>query len=303
MPVHGESTNSETASLRVRRAGSQKRRTGSQDAWAWPRRRRAAGSAPVALVLGTAVLLVAASTPAPADPRPFTYTYDLYPEGKGNWELEQWVTWRQGPSAAPGDDRYEFREEVEIGVSDSFDLSVYLASWSIQKTEDGSVTRLDTVGLEGIVYLTSPSTAPLGVGLYFEVAAGPNEIALEPKLLLQKDVDRWTFAYNLIAETEIEREEDGENEVQGALGQTLGVSYAASPTWQVGAEVFGEWVYDGWHTYEGSVAWAGPSISYRPGALGKKGPEFWATLTPNWQITNNGDEPGFQVRLLAGFEF
>ena len=258
-----------------------------------------------AAAVGVATVGVAtmgAATPAWADPRPFTYTYDLYPEGKGRMEFEQWATWRQGPRSGPGFDRLELREELEFGIADNFDLSVYLPSWSVEDSQSGHTTKLDSIGVEGIVYLSSPVTAPLGVGLYFEAAGGPDTISLEPKLILQKDVGTWTFAYNLVAETEIAREGD-ENEIEGAIGQTLGVSYAASPTWQLGVEAFVESVYAGWHRYQGSTAYAGPAASFRPGTIGAKGPEVWATLTPTWQLTSHNHEPDFQVRLIAGIEF
>src|SRR6266566_547449 len=118
-------------------------------------------------------LILLAAT-AQADPRPWTFTYDLYPEGKGNLEYEQWITWSHHTKNESGFDRVEFRHEIEWGVADNF-------------------------------------------GLYGEINVGPHFAEFEQKLLVQKDIGPWSFAYNLVFETEIERERDevtGERENQ-----------------------------------------------------------------------------------------
>src|SRR5256885_688419 len=64
-----------------------------------------------------------------ADERFFTYVYeaDVLPAGK--WEFEQWLTYRKG---FPEGDRnfaqhlWDFREEIEYGVTDHFSSSCYL---------------------------------------------------------------------------------------------------------------------------------------------------------------------------------
>ncbi len=103
------------------------------------------------------LVLIASATLAPADPRPFTYTYDLYPEGKGRMEFEQWATWKQAPGAEPGAGRFDFRQELEFGVTDNFDLSVYLPNWHVEDTETGHLTKFDSIGVEGVVYCRARS--------------------------------------------------------------------------------------------------------------------------------------------------
>src|SRR5438093_86521 len=84
-----------------------------------------------ALRFGIFAALTAAvlASRARADPRPFTFVYDTYPEGKGNWEYEQWVTWRNHTKEDSGFNRIDFRHEFEFGLAENFDLSVYLPSW------------------------------------------------------------------------------------------------------------------------------------------------------------------------------
>src|SRR4051794_22066012 len=84
-----------------------------------------------------------------ADPRPFTFTYDTYPEGKGNGEYEQWVTFGHQTRADPGFARIDFRHDLELGLTDNFDSSIYLPNWFCEATPEHSGTRFDAVSGEG----------------------------------------------------------------------------------------------------------------------------------------------------------
>ena len=50
----------------------------------------------------------------------YTYTADLLPKGK--WEIEQWITDREGQAFGHYHD-FKFRTEVEYGLTDNFQLS------------------------------------------------------------------------------------------------------------------------------------------------------------------------------------
>jgi hypothetical protein len=243
-----------------------------------------------------------------ADPRPFTFTYDLYPEGKGNIEYEQWATYQAHTDEDSDYQRITFRHEIEYGVTDYFDLSVYVANWYYQDSDAFTGTHYDSSSIEGIVYLSSPVTDPLGVALYMEVGIGEHELTLEPKLLLQKDIGNWTFAYNLVLETEIEhifgkKEADEEVEVEGELAHAFGISYAFNPSWRLGGEVVVESVYADWSDYEGTTVYAGPAISYSGGSIGSLVSEWWIAATPAVQLTDQAGEPDFQLRMVVGFVF
>src|SRR3954464_9268790 len=92
------------------------------------------------------------ATFASADPRPFTFTYDTYPEGKGNLEYEQWVTWENHRPDDHGFNRFDFRHEFEYGVADNFDISLYVASWNYEDSRERRGTRFDSASVEGILY-------------------------------------------------------------------------------------------------------------------------------------------------------
>ncbi len=246
-----------------------------------------------------AFVLSASSTIALADPRPFTFTYDTYSEGKGNWEYEQWFTYQTRTDDDHSYSSYNLRHEFEFGLADNFDIAVYLPNWRYEETNDHTGTRFDSIGFEAIFYALNPATDPIGLGLYAEVLAGEDELEFEYKLLLQKDWNNWTFAYNLILETALEGvfRKGERNQVEGVLGHSFGVSYGLGRGIAVGAESLIESLYENWKHFEHTTVYAGPVISYTSGR------HWWATLTPFFQLSSVDEEPDFQIRLIAGYEF
>ena len=235
---------------------------------------------------------------AAADPRPFTFSNDTYPMGKGDWEYEQWVTYRTSKEDESDYQRFDFRHEFEFGLADNFDLAIYLPTWRYEDSEEFSGTRFGSVDVEGIVYLSNPVTDWVGIGIYAETKIGEDSLGFENKLLVQKDVGNWVFVYNLVLETELEGVfGEDENEVEGELKHTAGVSYAIAPGLFLGAEGIVESAYEDWSEYEGTTVYAGPAFSYQ------KSDRFWFTLTPTYQLTDNEDEADFNVRLIAAIQF
>ncbi|MEA2735150.1 MAG: hypothetical protein QOE14_1601 [Humisphaera sp.] len=243
----------------------------------------------------TIVLLVATSV-ASADPRPFAFTNDTYPVGKGNWEYEQWATLKQS-----GDENVvQFRHELEFGVADNFDLAFYLPNWSYESTDGHDGPNFDSVSVEGVVYFMNPVTDAIGLGWYNEISVGEDALEFETKLLVQKDIGNWVFAYNLVLETELEGVFDAaeENEVEGVVEHTFGASYAIGRgDYRIGGELVVESIYPDWSTYEHTAVYAGPVFSY----WGAE--SFWFTVTPMVQLSNQDDEADFQVRVLGGYQF
>jgi len=81
---------------------------------------------------------------AVADPRPFTLSTDTYSIGKGLAEYEQYVTWRHHTSDNPSYNRFDFRQEIEFGLADNFDMAVYVGNWRYQDSTSftGTTTTL-----------------------------------------------------------------------------------------------------------------------------------------------------------------
>lgn len=253
----------------------------------------------------SAVVLLGMASPALAGYRPFTFTYDTYPMAKGELEFEQWFTYSGPKVDGESFNRFAFREEIEYGLTDNFRLAFYVPSWSYEKSKERSDVDFDNAGIEGILLLSNPTTDFLGVGLYGEVKFGEHELELEQKLLLHKDVGPWTFAYNLVVETELEGifGAHEETEVEGVLGHTFGIAYSLSPSWRVGAEAIVESKFEDWSHYEGTTVYAGPVLSYQGSHVPGTDWTWWATVTPTVQLTNHHDEPDFQIRMILGIEF
>lgn len=246
------------------------------------------------LALVTLVSALTFAHDARADARRFAWNYTSTTAPKGNREYEQWVTWRTDRDTDPLYDRVEFRHELEFGLTDRLQLGVYLTDWRYTRTRDGSDTAVRSTAAELIYNLSDPATSALGVGLYGEVAIGAEKFALEAKLLLEKPLGPFVAVSNTVLEAEWE-DEDWTEDV-GVFEQTLGLSWGASPSLVIGAESVIEKEFPDWGAGTETIAWAGPSASYRF-------PAFWVTTAPLWQVSDVASEPNLTWRTLFGFDF
>src|SRR5437867_3970560 len=62
-----------------------------------------------------------------ADERRFTYVYEATTVPKGDLEFEQWFSWQRPTREDHDFDRLEFRHELEYGLTDRLQVSLYLA--------------------------------------------------------------------------------------------------------------------------------------------------------------------------------
>jgi len=250
-------------------------------------------------LLGSFITLVAASSFAIADPRPFTLTYDAYPIGKGAAEYEQWITFNCRKRSEHGFKQFEFLHELEYGIADDLDIGLYFLRWNYDDSRDQSGTHYDGGAVEFIYTIANPAKERWGLALYNEIAVAEDELEFEQKVLVQKDVGKWIFAYNLILETEIEGvfNSKKENEVEGVIGHALGITKAVAREWFVGGELLVQSKFSDWSSYENTTTYLGPTISYQGGN------HWWVTITPAYQITGEDEEPDWKTRLIAGWEF
>jgi len=177
----------------------------------------------------------------------WTYTTDLLP--KGRWEFEQWMTARWEKEHGTYN-VFDFRQELEYGVTDNFQVSLYLNHQYVDANDDFPVanpvhpkkllpgvyetggedvdaghdpsTRFDSyhfesVSFEAIYRVLSPYKNPIGLAFYFEPAIGDQESELEWKVLLQKNwlEDRLVWALNVNYELEFEKTDSGDFERDG----------------------------------------------------------------------------------------
>ena len=250
------------------------------------------------LAFSAAALVLAGllSPAAQASDRPFTYVYDVTTQPVDAIEYEQWVTWKTDKDTDNGYDRIEFSHELEFGLTDRLQLGLYVANWRYQDggsiSDDGAEFR--SVAAEFIYNLSNPTTDLVGSALLAEIKFGGEVFELEGGILLQKNIDRWVIAYNAVIEAEWETAHY--NEDKGVFEQTAGISYQFSPKWSLGAELLHEIEFDDWDTTGEDVVYLGPNFSYRS-------ENWWVTVTPLLQITDESGEANYQVRMIFGFDF
>ena len=233
---------------------------------------------------------------AHAGQRHYVYSYETLTAPKGSWEFEQWVTWKHGDITGGDDrDRWEFRHEFEFGVTDKFQIGLYLADWQYDDDDsEGHHARYKGTGVEAIYNLTNPNTAFLGSAIYGEIVVGEDLLKLEGKLLLEKRFGPLSIVYNAVLEAEWEGSDLDEK--TGEFQQTVGVSYDLSKSFSAGVEAFHEIEMPDWSETESGRIFAGPNVSVRKG-------RFFGTLAWLWQVTHIEDEPDFQTRLIFGVDF
>lgn len=247
---------------------------------------------------------------AGADDRHFTYSYEadsVLP--KGHWEAEQWVTLRAGKTEGEFS-RWDFREELEYGISDRLSTAVYLNFNDIRHDLPGEDADINEFNFDGIssewkYMLLSPNLYPIGVMLYFEARYSGEEVELEEKLILQHNFgERWILAGNIIGEEEWVFD-DEETEEEGALEFTAGLSYKLNEFWSIGLEGRNVRVYPDYDEEEFSAWFVGPNVHYGNG-------NWWVTLTVLPQVSGSPETEGgltldeaerVEVRVIAGKMF
>jgi hypothetical protein len=247
------------------------------------------------VVLWSAIFLTGVTT-LEAGARRFTYVYEATTAAPGSIESENWITWSTSPREERRFNAVDFRNEIEFGVTEHFQASVYVADWGYREdpgSNEHGFSYQDSA-IELIYNLTNPTTDLLGLALYGEFRGGPEELELESKVILQKNVGRFVIAYN--GTLEATWEGDRLEERGGELSQSFGVSYEVSPALLLGAELLHEIDIPDWSRAEDSILYGGPNLSYRRG-------NWWATVTPLAQLTNVASEVDFQTRLIFGFSF
>jgi len=226
--------------------------------------------------------------------RHFTYLYEAPTSPPGGFEIENWVTWLRTTNPTHSDE-VAFRHELEFGLTDRLQASIYFADWSYSRIRNVSDTAFSDVAVELIYNLTNPVLDPVGISLYQEYRGGNQFFEWESKLIGQKNFGPVILAYNATLESVWSGE--GLSEHQGEFQQALGVSYEISARMSVGLELVHELVFPEWSNAEGiRNLFVGPNLSYRRH-------NWFVTLTGLAQATNTTDEPDFQLRTIFGIGF
>ena len=234
------------------------------------------------------------TTSAFAGVRHFTFLYEAPTSPPGSIESENWITWAR-VSDPERTDQLAFRHEIEIGITEHFQASVYLVDWDYHNDPASSGFKYSDSGVELIYNLTNPVIDPVGLSIYQEYKGGDRLFEWESKLIAQKNYGRWIVAYNATLEAVWEGKDLEERE--GELSQALGASYEISPRLSVGVEFLHEFVFPDWRDNESiRNIFVGPNISYRRN-------QWFVTTTALAQATDTSGEPDFQLRTIFGIGF
>lgn len=229
---------------------------------------------------------------ASASERRFGYTYPTQTSAKGEVELENWVTWK----SRPGEIRtFEFRHELEIGLTQNTQLGLYPGNW--MRDQRSRKSFFGGAAVELIHNLSNPVTDWVGSAVYGEFSMGERSAALEGKLLLEKRIGNWVIGWNGILESEWEGDRFGDfQESSGEIAQTFGISYDLSKQWSVGAEFVHQLSLQKWSAPANPELYVGPNVTFRKG-------RFFSTMTALFQVTDRRDEPSVQTRVIVGVDF
>jgi hypothetical protein len=211
---------------------------------------------------------------ARANERHFTFTYESAVLPRGGKELEIWST----PRIGRGDyySRFDQRAELEVGVTDRLQTALYLNFTAVTAAVPGTDELASEFSFGGVssewkYKLLDPVADALGLALYGEVTGSTDELELEAKLILDKQIGRTLIAANLVAEQEWEFEAD-ETHRETILELDLAIAWRITAGFTAGIEVrnHNEIVED--EGFEHSALFAGPVISYAT-------EEWWIALT------------------------
>lgn len=223
--------------------------------------------------------------------RHFTFLYEATTSAPGSFELENWITWTR--TTNPGrSDQVAFRHELETGVTEHFQASIYFADWSYARSGGHSGSTYDDAALELIYNFTNPVIDPIGLSVYQEIRGGDRILEWESKVIIQKNLGPFIFAYN--ATLEALWEGDNLDQREGEFSNAIGASYEISPRFSVGLELVHEFLFPEWRDQEKlRNFFIGPNVCYRRSS-------WFVTVTALAQATDTADEPDLQLRAIVG---
>lgn len=249
-----------------------------------------------------------------AHERIFTCSYEPGTIPKGELEFEQWITTRAGRNSAVDQKDYfrlQFREEVEYGVTDNYQASLYFNHEYTHFTDNAGQTtsRYEQKGfsLENKFMVLNPTEHKVGLALYLEPTYDGENFELEQKIIIGQRRGDWRWAFNLTHATEWEHHFRGK---EGEFEATFGIAKKLSSRWTVGVEFRNHNEIPEYKEWENTAFYLGPVVTYKRG-------KWWTTLSVMPQVYGanfTGDPDNnhhlelegherVNVRLLFGFDF
>lgn len=214
-----------------------------------------------------------------ADRRNYVWTYQYMTMPKNATELEFYQT-----TMLSKIDKWEFRFEVEHGLTDYWDLSIY----QIFTQTEGESFKWDAVQLRTRYRLGEEGRWFLDPLLYLEYNRKvdlnlPNK--LEGKLILAKTVSNFNLAINPLYELFFAPGTKHE------LGVDGGLSWQFHPSFVAGMESTSRFEFEDGETETSS--YLGPTVSFASG-------NWWYTAGVAFGMTDESDDA--RIRFLMGVE-
>ena len=235
---------------------------------------------------------------ARADRRAYGVTYEAVTAPQGEIDVETWSTFAPQGEVDGGPSSRGVREmvELEYGITDRWDVALYNMLDMI--TSGNTSSGYAGLKLETRYRPSDRGEWPVDPVFYFEfqqLFRGDANQKYEAKLILAKDIGDVNIAANIALEEERTTEPAWNTEVEYAAG----TSYALSPAWMIGAEVFGK-AEKGEMGGINNRSWAGPALSWAGGGRGVlRG--VWITLSGGAGL--GGEADPYYARAIVGFQF
>jgi hypothetical protein len=235
---------------------------------------------------------------ASADRRAYGTTYEAVTAPHGELDVETWSTFAPEGEVEGGPSSRGVREmiELEYGITDHWDVALYNMLDMI--TSGDTKSGYAGLKLETRYRPSDRGEWPIDPVFYLEfqqLFRGDAKQKYEAKLIVAKELGKLNIAANLAVEEERTTEPAWNTEVEYALG----TSYALSPAWMIGAEVFGK----AEKAEMGGIAnrsWAGPALSWAGGGGGPLH-GVWVTLAGGAGL--GGEADPYYARAIVGLQF
>ena len=269
------------------------------------------------LIFSILMIIVLSSETSIANRRHFTYVYESAVLPKGAKEIELWNTVRINRK-----DFYralDNRTEFEFGLGGNLQTSLYLNLSIASQFNSGAIETEQYFGISNEwKYKLMDATADIfGLALYAEGSLKSDEIELEGKIILDKQIDNFLIAFNAVGEhsfvTGINSTGLAETQPENILEFVGGAAYFLTPSFTIGIEARHHTqkppIFEGGGVY--SAFFAGPSFSV-------SGSNWWSALSIMPQIAGseqngvgivNQDKldltkhEKLEARLLLSFDF
>ena len=236
-------------------------------------------------VLFIFLFVIIAFTTAQADRRKYVWTYQTTTSAPNSSELEFYQTGKQNSGQA---DKWEYRIELEQGISPKFDIAVY----QIFSQTEGASLKWDAFQFRGRYRIGLAGTISFDPVIYMEYRrklenqSGQNKFEL--KLLLGKDFKKINISLNPLIETMWA----GGYKPYQEVGVDAGVSYAPSFRLSLGIEsISRKYFYSETNREDKFKTAVGPTVSYAVG-------DNFYTVGVAWGVNKNADD--IQFRFIMG---